>query len=93
LSASALTKVEIVAGMRSHERRRTRGLLDAIDWIPVTDAIAERAGALARRYRASHPGIDVVDFVTDAAAVEVEGVLWTTNVKHFPMFPELESPY
>lgn len=93
LSASALTKVEVLAGMRSSERRRTRRLLDSLDWISVSDPIAERAGALARRYRASHTGVGVVDFVIAATAQELDAELWTRNIKHFPMFAGLTPPY
>jgi predicted nucleic acid-binding protein len=93
LSASTLTKVELLAGMRSSERHRTRRLLDSLDWISVSDPIAERAGALARRYRASHTGVGVVDFVIAATVEELEAELWTRNVKHFPMFAGLKPPY
>lgn len=91
--ASSLTKVELIAGMRSGERRRTRELFSILRWIPVTDEIAERAGELARRFRASHQGVDVVDYVIAATAEELEAALWTTNVRHFPMFPRLAPPY
>jgi predicted nucleic acid-binding protein len=90
---SVLTRVEVLAGVRDGEERPTRLLLDALEWIAVSDALAEDAGLLANRYLQSHPGVDTVDFVIAATARELEAVLWTRNVKHFPMFPGLTPPY
>jgi predicted nucleic acid-binding protein len=47
LVASALAKVEILAGMGTGEKRVARRLLDSLDLIDVDDAVAERAGLLA----------------------------------------------
>jgi predicted nucleic acid-binding protein len=93
LAASVLTKVEVLAGMRPSEERTTRRLLDSLDWIAVDDDMAERAGALANRFLASHPGVDPVDYVIAATADELGAELWTRNVRHFPMFPGLQPPY
>ena len=93
LAASVVVKVEVLAGMPPAEEQKTRRLLDALDWIHVDDDIAERAGLLANRYLPSHPGVDPVDHII-AATVELhDAVLWTRNIKHFPMFPDLEPPY
>lgn len=93
ISASVLTKIEILAGMRAEERSPTRTLLDRIEWLEVDDDLAERAGALAARFIRSHPGVEVVDYVI-AATVERHGAeLLTRNRKHFPMLPELRDPY
>lgn len=93
LVASVLTKVEINAGMRSHERRAVRDLLDSLYWVDVTEAIADDAGTLARKYRRSHPGVGVVDFAIAATAMHLGAELWTRNVRHFPMFDGLAPPY
>lgn len=93
LAASVVVKVEVLAGMRPAEEHRTRRLLDALDWLPVDDDIAERAGQLANRYLPSHPGVDPVDHVIAATAELHDAVLWTRNLRHFPMFPDLEPPY
>lgn len=93
LACSVVTKVEVLAGMRPQEETPTRRLLSALDWIPVDDAIAEEAGALANRFLRSHPGVDPVDFVI-AATADLHGAsLWTRNVKHFPMITDLAPPY
>lgn len=93
LAASVVTKVEVLAGMRPAEQAATRRLLDVLDWIPLDDAVAEHAGQLANRYLRSHPGVDPVDYVIAATADTLDAALWTRNLRHFPMFPELTSPY
>ena len=79
--------------MRDSEEGAVRLLLDQIEWVSVDDEIAERAGLLARRYLRSHPGIDPVDYVIAATAERLSAGLWTRNVRHFPMFEGLRSPY
>jgi predicted nucleic acid-binding protein len=93
LIASVLSKVEILSGMRRSEEAEVRRLFDEIEWIDVDDAIAERAGALAATFRRSHRHIDVTDYVVAATAQLLGAELWTSNVRHFPMFPELAPPY
>jgi predicted nucleic acid-binding protein len=55
--------------------------------------MSERAGMLANRYLRSHPGVDPVDYVVAATAQHLGAELWTRNLKHFPMFPGLSTPY
>jgi predicted nucleic acid-binding protein len=93
LAASVVTKVEVLAGMHPSEEPATRDLLDILDWVAVDDAVAEQAGRLANRYLRSHPGVDPVDYIIAATATALGAVLWTRNVKHFPMFPHLTQPY
>lgn len=93
LAASVLTKAELLSGMRAHEKRATRELVDALNWVPVSDDIADRAGAHARSYRRSHPGIGVVDVVIAATVEHLGAALWTHNVRHYPMFADLVAPY
>lgn len=93
LHGSVMSKVEVLAGMRDEEEKGTRRLLDLLDWVPVTDPIAERAGELARVYLSSHPGVDPVDYVIAATTDYLGAELWTRNSKHFPMFEGLPNPY
>src|SRR4051794_8465484 len=81
LVGSVLTKVELLAGMRSDERGPTRALFSALEWLPVTEGIADHAGALARQYRQCQPAIDVVDYVLAATAQSCGAEIWTLNVK------------
>jgi predicted nucleic acid-binding protein len=93
LVASVLTKVELLQGMRPGEKAGTRAVMDRLEWITVDDELAERAGELARRYARSHSGIGPVDIVIAATAQRMNAQLWTRNVRHFPMFSDLEPPY
>lgn len=92
-AGSVLTRVEILAGMRGAEEAKTTALLASLEWIAVDEPLADQAGRLANQYSRSHPGVDPVDYVIAATATELEAELWTRNVKHFPMFPDLRSPY
>jgi predicted nucleic acid-binding protein len=93
LLASVVTKVELFAGMRSHERKVTRELMATMQWVEVSEDIADVAGGHARRFRASHRGIGIADFLVGATAEHLGADLWTRNVRHFPMFPDLRPPY
>ena len=91
--AAVLTKLEVLAGMRPSEDQVIRRLLSTLDWLDVDEAIADNAGRLANYYLKSHPGIDPVDYVIAATADRADAILWTRNLKHFPMFPDLKAPY
>lgn len=93
VTASVVTKVEVLAGMRAAEEEATRSLFRAVEWIAVDDDIAERAGKLANQFLQSHPGVDPIDYIIAATADQLDAELWTRNVKHFPMYPDLTSPY
>ena len=92
LFASVVTKAELLIGMR-RERPAALALLDALDWVAVSEEIAELAGTTARRYRASHQGIGLADYLIGATAQHLGGDLWTRNPRNFPMFPGLRAPY
>jgi predicted nucleic acid-binding protein len=93
LCASVLSRIELSIGMRGGERRRTDALIAALRWLAVDAVVANHADKLARRYARSHAGIDAVDYCV-AATAAVHGLdLWTLNVRHFPMFPQLRAPW
>ena len=92
-AASEITRVEVLRGVRSGERRMTERLLGTFRWLPVDEPVARRAGDLARRWRASHRGLSTADLVIAATALEHELDLATLNVRHFPMFDALGQPY
>jgi predicted nucleic acid-binding protein len=91
--ASVISRTEIEGGMRSGERRDVSRLFDGLLLLPVTDAVARRAGRQLRRFRRSHPGIDLADYLIAATAEEEGASLVTLNVKHFPMFSGLRPPW
>jgi predicted nucleic acid-binding protein len=91
--AATPTRTEIIAGLRPHELEPMSLLFALLSWVDVDTAIADAAGELARHYRASHGGIDTVDYLVAAAARSIGASLVTLNVRHFPMFPDLEPAY
>jgi predicted nucleic acid-binding protein len=93
LHASEITRLEVLAGMRSREEDQTRALLSTLAWHSVDARIADEAGALGRRWLPSHHTIDAADLAIAATAVILDGRLLTLNVRHFPMFPDLRRPY
>ena len=93
LAISAITITEVAGGMRSGERREVNRLLATMRRFPVSEQVAWRAAGFARAYRRSHQGIGLGDYLI-AATADVEGLeLATLNLKHFPMFPDLEKPF
>ncbi|MGC8471665.1 MAG: type II toxin-antitoxin system VapC family toxin [Acidimicrobiales bacterium] len=93
LHASEITRIEILAGMRPAEGDATRALLSTLVWHPVDAEIAEEAGALGRQWLPSHHTIDSADLAIAATAVRTGARLLTRDVRHFPMFANLQAPY
>lgn len=90
---SEVTRIEVIQGLRSSERRAANRVFATISWVPVNESVARRAGELGRRWRRSHPGIGVADLAIAATAEELGADLATRNIKHFPMFKNLRAPY
>ena len=93
LHASEITRLEVLAGMRPAEKDATESLLSTLLWHPVDASVAEAAGALGRRWLVSHHAIDSADLAIAATANLNQLRLLTRNVRHFPMFDGLRSPY
>lgn len=93
LHASEVTRLEVLAGMRTTEETATRSLLAIVEWHPLDSQVAELAGELGRRWLPSNRGIDSADLAIAATAVLLDAPLLTRNVKHFPMFAGLSAPY
>jgi len=93
LHASEITRLEILAGMRPAEQDGTRSLLSTLSWHPVDSDVAEEAGALGRQWLPSHHTIDGADLAIAATAIRCGARLLTRNVRHFPMFTDLQAPY
>lgn len=91
--ASEVTRIEVLRGVRSSERRAANRLLGTLEWRAVEERVSLRAGELGREWRRSHPGIDTADLAIAATAELSEASLATANTKHFPMFEGLQAPY
>ncbi len=93
LATSAICLTEVAGGMRSTERREVARLLSSLDVFPVTAVVGWRAAEFMRRYRRSHHGIGLGDYLV-AATADVNGLeLATLNVRHFPMVASLEPAF
>lgn len=93
LLASEVVRYELLAGAHEGEMEAIEQFCSAIFWIPVGEEVTRAAGALTRRHRAAHSGIEPADYMIAATALLLEAELLTTNVRHFPMIPDLEPPY
>jgi hypothetical protein len=93
LHACEMTRLEVLAGTRTHEEGSTRALLSIFIWHPVDTLIAERAGELGRKWLPSHRSIDSADLAIAATVIVTGCELFTCNLKHFPMFTDLKKPY
>jgi predicted nucleic acid-binding protein len=85
---SAMTRIEIVRGMRERERGVTFNLFDSLQTVPVTSKIADLAGELLRSWRERGMTLGDADAIIAATATHHKLTLVTTNARHFPM-PEL----
>ncbi len=84
--------VEIQAGVRRGEEKKTNALLDSLKAYDVTSAIANLAGKFIRDCRAKGITLDFADSIVAATAVIHGLTLLTYNVKEYPM-PEVTLYY
>jgi len=90
---SEVTRVEVMRGLRSEERRPAEQLFQRLRWAHVDEAVARVAGELGRRLRRSHTGVGLADLIIAATAEEVGLPIATTNIRHFPVVQEIRAPY
>jgi predicted nucleic acid-binding protein len=93
LAASELVRFELLAGVRPDELEALEQFWAALVWLSVDRDVTRTAGSLARKFRGAYSGIDDIDYLIAATAIVFEADLLTTNVRHFPMFGGLRSPY
>ena len=90
---SVISIAELHAGVRGSEEEKTLSrFLQAFEAVPVTSAIARLGGAIRREYGPSH-GTGLADALIAATAQEIEAILYTQNVRHFPMLRDTRRPY
>ena len=89
LACSVMSIVEIQAGVRRGEEKKTNALLDSLKAYDVTPTIANLAGTFIRDYRAKGITLDFADSIIAATAVIHGLTLFTYNVKDYPM-PEVK---
>jgi predicted nucleic acid-binding protein len=93
LAVSVVSLTEIAGGMRPPERREVMRLLGSMQRFEVTERVAWRASTLMQEYRRSHSGIGLGDYLIAATALTEGLEIATLNIRHYPMFPELERPF
>ncbi len=81
---SVITRIELLAGMRTDEESTIRNLLGVFEEIAVDARIAETAAVYMNRYSNSH-GLNTADAIIAASSKNSNAVLYTLNTKHFPM--------
>jgi predicted nucleic acid-binding protein len=89
LGAAAISRTEVIAGMREHDQAMTLHFRDALACYPLEVAVVDRAGHLIRRYRSQSVTLDMPDAAIAATALHYDLVLLTYNARHYPM-PELQ---
>ncbi len=85
IGLSAITRAEVIQGMRKPEREGTLAFLDACETLTVDRAVADRAGEIVRSHRVEGRTIDLPDALIGATALEAGIPLYTCNPQHFPM--------
>lgn len=93
LFASEVVRFELLSGVRDDEVAALEQFFSALSWVPVGEEVARAAAALAQRHRRSHSGIDDADYLIAATSLLLDADLLTTNVRHFPMIPDLAPAY
>ncbi|MGC9349767.1 MAG: type II toxin-antitoxin system VapC family toxin [Anaerolineae bacterium] len=85
LGLAAISRTEVLAGMRDYEAESTLAFLDALACYALDVATADRAGELIREFRRRGVTLDVPDAMIAATAIEHCLILLTYNPRHFPM--------
>ncbi len=93
VAASEIVRFEVLSGVRANEREAVEQFFSLVDWLALDEPTIRLAADLAREFRREHSGIDTADYLIAATALHTHARLLTTNVLHFPMFPNLAAPY
>jgi predicted nucleic acid-binding protein len=85
LAVSTISIAEVYSGVRAGEEQATHTLLVNLNWIPVSGAIAERAGRLKAAFRSQGQTRSIADMIVAATALENGCTVATDNRKDFQM--------
>ncbi len=93
---SSIVVAELYAGVRGGrdgaEQVALERFLSLFRIVPVNDDIARLGGLYRRDYFRSH-GVGLADAVVAATATVEDAELKTLNVRHYPMFEDIEPAY
>ncbi|MGQ9628199.1 MAG: PIN domain-containing protein [Anaerolineae bacterium] len=85
LFIASFSRVEVIRGMREHERQATFFLLDSLLTHPLDRESADLAGEMIRTWQKRGFTLSGPDAVIAASALRCRAALVTTNPAHFPM--------
>ena len=88
LITSTICVAEVYGGLRPGEEQATQAFLATLEWIPVSPAIAERAGRMKADLRQQGQTRSITDTIVAATALESGLSIATDNRKDF-QFPGL----
>jgi predicted nucleic acid-binding protein len=89
MGLSAITRAEVLLGMREPERDPTLRFLDGCETLPVLAGTADRAGEIFRDFRSQGIPLSLPDALIGATALLAAIPLYTCNPRHYPM-PDLD---
>jgi hypothetical protein len=89
IGLSAITRAEVLLGMREPERVLTLRFLDSCETLPVVAVTADRAGEIFRDFRSQGTTLSLPDALIGATALLASIPLYTCNPRHYPM-PDLD---
>ncbi|MCE2927623.1 MAG: type II toxin-antitoxin system VapC family toxin [Rickettsiales bacterium] len=85
LILSVTTLTEVLAGFKSKaEESAIIGTASLLQKVPLTEAMAMRAGYLKQAYYKAH-GCGIIDCMVAATAEALDASIVTLNKKHYPM--------
>jgi predicted nucleic acid-binding protein len=87
LWTGAIQRAEVVFFMRPEEEEATLLFLSQFKTATIDQRIVDSAAILYRKWHPSH-GIDVNDALLASTAMAQGGIIFTLNLRHFPM-PDL----
>ena len=83
LVTSTICVAEVYGGLRPGEEQVTQAFLAVLEWIPVSPAIAERAGKMKADLRRQGQTRSITDMIVAATALESGIAVATDNRKDF----------
>jgi predicted nucleic acid-binding protein len=93
VSCSEISRTEVLRGVRTGDERFAEVLFGRINWVSVDENISRAAGDLGRQWAWGRKDVSAADLIIAATAQVLNAGVATSNVRHFPMFPDLQPPY
>jgi predicted nucleic acid-binding protein len=92
---SVVSKMELLRGCRNKsEQKTTKIFLDDFTMLPVNSEESMMACDLYSQFHLSH-GVTILDCFIAASAISLHLILYTKNLKHLGIFPDIDvrEPY